>query len=372
MTLGKVIDEHRLVVCVGTGGVGKTTIAAAIAVGAALRGRHAMVLTIDPARQLARALGLAAFTGSGEQVAVEVWQDAHLNPTGSLAAAMLDQKGAWDAFIRRHAPSDSVRDAILGNPFYREMSTSFAGSTEYVAIEELCRLDESGQYDLIVLDTPPAGDAIDFLRAPARIDRLLDPEVANWLTSPYATIGRKAWRAATGGVRFVLRRLERATSAQTLREMSEFFRAFEGLFDDIARRSKRARALLGSSSTAFALITGPREDTRAETEALVRGMQDHGVQLGAIVVNRVHPFPGGHDLINAPLDEVLAEIPDRDVAGWLQRTYALACSISRAERKRLDTMQSKLRPGIGHAEIPELPHDTHSLNDLVVIADSLW
>ena len=372
MTVGEMIDRHGLIVCVGTGGVGKTTVAAAIAVGAALRGRRAMVITIDPAHQLARALSLTSLERNDQRVPNAVWEAADLHPRGSLAAAMLDQKGAWDSFIRRHAPSTSVRDAILSNPFYQELSSSFSGATEYVAIEELCRLSESGKYDLIVLDTPPAGAAIEFLQAPGRIDRVLDPEVRLWLIRPYGTLGRGVWRAASVGARYVLRRLERATSAGTLRQVSAFFMALEGLFDDITRRSERARALLGADTTAFVLITGPKEDTHAETDALIKSMQEHRVRLGATIVNRVHPVPGRGDLPEPILHAVLSEVPNVRAAGWLRRTYELARAIANAERRRIDALDQAMPSTIARAIIPELRHDADSFSNLVAIADELW
>ena len=372
MTVGEVIDRHSLIVCVGTGGVGKTTVAAATAVGAAIRGRRAMVITIDPAHQLARALGLTSLGRNDQRVPNAVWEAADLHPRGSLSAAMLDQKGAWDSFICRHAPSTSVRDAILSNPFYQELSSSFSGATEYVAIEELCRLSESGEYDLIVLDTPPAGSAIEFLQAPGRIDKVLDPEVSHWLTRPYATLGRGVWRAASLGARYVLGRLEHATSAGTLREVSAFFIALEGLFDEITRRSERARALLRADTTAFVLVTGPKEDTHAETEALIESMHEHRVRLGATVVNRVHPVPGGSDLPEPILHAVLSEIPDVQVAGWLRRTYELARAIANAERRRIEALDQAMPSAIARATIPELRHDADPFGNLVAIADELW
>ncbi len=169
MSLREVIAKHELVVCIGTGGVGKTSLAAAIAVGGALRGRRAVVLTIDPARALGRALGIDL--GSGiVPIGEALFARENLELLGRLDAGMLEQRGAWDAFVRRHAPSVAVERAILDNPFYRQLSRHFAGSTEYVAVEELCRLHESGRYDLVVLDTPPAAHSLDFVRAPDRID----------------------------------------------------------------------------------------------------------------------------------------------------------------------------------------------------------
>jgi anion-transporting ArsA/GET3 family ATPase len=196
MSFAELVARQRLIVCIGGGGVGKTTVAAAIALGAALAGRRAAVLTIDPARALGRAFGLPQLGAECTPIAASVFLDAGLHPRGTLAAGMLDQKRAWDAFIGRHAPSPELARSVIENPFYRELSARFAGATEYVAVEQLCLLHESGQYDLIVLDTPPAAHALDFVRAPEKLSRLLQPEVARWLVRGELAFGGKARRTS--------------------------------------------------------------------------------------------------------------------------------------------------------------------------------
>jgi anion-transporting ArsA/GET3 family ATPase len=370
-TLAQILSQHRAVVCVGTGGVGKTTVAAALALAGAMLGRRTMVLTIDPARQLARALGLA--TLRREPVAAAALAAAGLAPSGSLHAGMLDQKAAWDAFISRHAPSVEVRETLLDNPFYQQLSTSFAGSTEYMAIEELCRLDESGDYDLIIIDTPPAGHAVDFLRAPERIERLLDPEVAGWLSRPYRAVGRGPWRAVSASVRFVVRQLERAMGSRTLKEVSAFFVALDALFGDVAARAARARSLLRSERTAFVLVVGAKERVLTDGDDLAATMRALGVPLRATVVNRVHPLPG--DVAPEAIDRVLAELAATGVApptvAWLRDTWIAARATAGAEQDRLRAFAATLPPGTAWVEVPELDHDAHSLRDLAELAGLL-
>jgi anion-transporting ArsA/GET3 family ATPase len=353
--------RHRAVVCVGTGGVGKTTIAASLALAAAILGRRAMVLTIDPARQLARALGLAALGPLGEAVAIE-----RITARGTLHAAMLDQKAAWDAFITRHAPSKELRATLLDNRFYRQLSSSFAGSSEFMAIEELCRLDESGKYDLIVIDTPPASHAVDFLRAPERIERLLDPEVSGWLSRPYRG---GTWQSVSGAVELVLRRLERALGTRTLREVRAFFIALEALFGDVAARALRARALLRGPETAFVLVVGPMEREIAGALELVDAMHTLGIPLRASITNRVHPLPGDPNLPADVVERVLAatRAPPK-IAAWLGETWSRARSVARAERTRLEAFAAALPAGTSSIELPELDHDAHSLDDLALLA----
>jgi len=345
------LERHRLIVCVGAGGVGKTTVSAALALAAAERGRRAMVLTIDPARALARALGLAELTGSSQRVAA--------GTRGVLAAGMLDQKRAWDAFVTRQAPSPAVARTLLDNPFYQRLSTSFAGSTEYVAIEELCRLADSGEHDVIVLDTPPSAHAFDFLRAPERIDRLLDRDVIGALA-----VGRGAWRTASATARFVLRRLERAAGTRTLRDISTFFVALDLLAGAVLERTRRARALLRDPETAFVLVAGPRQLVVDESVVLAQRLRAHGASLAAVVVNRVHPAPDVAHAVAAAAFDALDGAP---AASWLRARWDDAVAEAAADASHLARLRAAL-PGVPLHAVPEADHDLHSLTDLARVA----
>lgn len=362
----EIVTRHRAVVCVGTGGVGKTTVAAALGLAGALAGRRTMVLTIDPARQLARALGLSSLERGGEAVPDEALRSAGLSVRGSLHAGMLDQKGAWDAFIVRHAPSAEVRDTLLSNPVYQQVSTSFAGSFEYMAIEELVRLDESGEYDLIVIDTPPAGAAVDFLRAPDRIEHLVDPAVMSVLSKPV-----RAWGGAWGAVSAVVHRLQGTFGTRALREISAFFVALDAIFGDVAARSERARAMLRSDQTAFVLVAGPTERVLADGDQLAATMRELGVPLRATVINRVHPL-FRQDFTVEDVEPVIASLASRGVdepaLTWLRRLWVTALRTAEAERNRLAPFAAAMPADSAWVEVPELDHDAHSLDDLVTLA----
>lgn len=362
--LTELVARHRAIVCVGTGGVGKTTIAAALGLSAATLGKRAMVLTIDPAHQLARALGMAALGSVGDPVATEM-----VAPPGALFAAMLDQKAAWDAFITRHAPSREVRDTLLDNRFYQRLSTSLAGSTEYMAMEELCRLDESDAYDLIVIDTPPAGHAIDFLLAPERIEHLLDREVAGWLRRPIQGAG---WSALSRAVQLVVRRLERAMGSRTLREISAFLVALDALFGDIAARAERVRALLRSESTAFVLVVAPTPRELEGAAELQRTMKRLEIPLRAVIANRVHPVgSGGEVATTGAIDRALGRASsDEVVRAWLAGLWRASVLRARTERDHLGTFRARLPSGTAWAELPELARDAHSLADLAALIGS--
>jgi anion-transporting ArsA/GET3 family ATPase len=376
-SLASLVASHRIVVCVGSGGVGKTTTAAALALHGARQGRAAMVLTIDPAKRLAQSLGLGELKSGGERIDEATLHRAGLAPAGSLSAGMLDQKSAWDEFITRHAPNEEVRRTILANEFYQHLSRSFAGSAEYMAIEELCRIDETGDYDLIVLDTPPTGHALDFLEAPARLENFLDRSVVGWLVKPYVAAGWSAWKAASRTVRFVVRRIEEAAGIQTLREVSDFFVAMERLFDGIAERSRKVRALLAGDATAFVLVAGPEEQVLGESEHLTTKMRELGMPLKGVVMNRVHPLPGSTDVAISPdaVEDMLAPLRERGVSSevlvWLIETYVASLTIARAEEVRREAFESGLEAGIAAVAVPEFDHDVHDLGSLAEIAESL-
>lgn len=358
--IASLLLRHRAVVCVGTGGVGKTTTAAALGLAAASLGRRTMVLTIDPARQLARALGLETLTRAGEPVDTK-----GLTAPGMLHAGMLDLKASWDAFISRHAPTTAVRDAMLANPFYQKVSTSFAGTTEFMAIEELCRLDESRAYDLIIIDTPPSGRAIDFLRAPERLEKLLAPEVSRWILG---RTGGGALQAVTGGARFLIKQLERAMGTRTMSEASGFFTALDAMFGDLSGRASRGRALLTGKETAFLLVVAPTAPELAGAVELTAGLKEMAAPLRGVIANRVHPLPGPRTLEK---DVLLAAGADENVTAWLQQTWSAARALADVERERLDGFAKSLPADAAWVEVPELEHDAHALEDLARLAGLL-
>ena len=374
MSLARIIARHRVIVCVGTGGVGKTTTAAALAVYGAMHGRKAMVLTIDPARRLAQSLGLQALSSRGERISQQVLDSAGVALQGTLSAAMLDQKSAWDEFIARHAPNAELRDTVLRNEFYQHLSRSFAGSTEYMAVEELCRIDESGRYDLIVLDTPPTGHALDFLEAPRRLEDFLDRSVVSWLVKPTLSAGWSAWKTASRTARFLMRRSEEATGMRTLGQISEFFVAMEALFDGITERSRKVRSLLAGDHTAFVLVAGPEEQALGESEMLTSKMRALGMPLKGVVMNRTHPVPEGGDAC-VRVEEMrklleacaLTGVPD-DVVSWLWRVYDDACTVARGEELRREVFEQGLEPGVARVNVPEFLGDVHDVRALAEVA----
>jgi len=376
MTLSSLIANHKIVVCVGTGGVGKTTVAASLAVHGALAGRRAMVLTIDPARRLAQSLGLHELRGDRQEIDLKELAQPGQTLRGTLSASMLDQKSAWDEFIARHAPNEEACRAILRNEFYQQMSRSFAGSTEYMAIEELCRIDESGEYDLVILDTPPTGHALDFLEAPRKLEDFLDRSMIGWFVKPYASFGWSAWKTASRSVKFLFERIEQATGVETLRQISEFFIAMEAMFDGIAERSRRVRDVLTSARTAFVLVTGPDEQVLGQSELLTEKVAFLGMPLRGVVVNRLHPLPAGaEERIPQPvLEERISRLlavngtVDPEAVAWLAGNHVAAQELATAETERRRAFEAGLPAGIVVQPVPEFEADVHDLPTLARFA----
>lgn len=384
MTLAKLVEGHRVVVSAGSGGVGKTTVAASVALWGALVGRRAVVITIDPARRLATSMGLGAI-GEGERtVAPEIFAAQGLGPVrGSLAAMMLDQKGAWDALVERHAPAEA-RARILANPFYQHLSQTFAGSHEYMAIEQLCVLVESGRYDLIVVDTPPTRHALDFLEAPKRIDDFLDRRVVRWFVRPYAAVGWSALRAVNRTASFILRRIEQATGVSALAEISDFFTSMSGLLENFHARVERAYEVLRGPDTAFVLVSGPEEQVLGDAEYLSTKMAALRMPLKGVVVNRVHREyrprgragawrgePGPEDLEG--LERLVAPVAgDAALAARLVENFADYQRLARGECLRLEQFRTGLPRGVPIVSVPNFPRDVHDLAGLAEMHPHLF
>jgi anion-transporting ArsA/GET3 family ATPase len=384
MTLAKLVERHRVVIAAGSGGVGKTTVAASVAVWGALVGRRTVVITIDPARRLASSMGLAALGHGEREVPRALFEAQGLGTVrGTLAAMMLDQKGAWDALVDRHAPPDA-RERILANPFYQHLSQTFAGSHEYMAIEQLCVLVESGRYDLIVVDTPPTRHALDFLEAPRRIDDFLDRRVVRWFVRPYVSAGWSALRAVNRTASFLLRRIEQATGVSALSQISDFFTSMSGLFDNFHTRVERAHEVLRGADTAFVLVSGPEEQVLDDAEYLTSKMAELRMPLKGVVVNRVHHEfrPRGRGGARrgevgreetAEVARILATALDGDeTAAALAENFADYQILARGESLRLEQFRAGLPKGIPVVRVPNFTHDVHDLAGLAAMHPHLF
>jgi len=357
--LDDILNRHRVIICAGSGGVGKTTTAASLAARAALSGKRTIVMTIDPAKRLADALGVRALGNIGATVTVDAV------PGGKLSAMMLDQKGAWDEMVERHAPSAEIRDRILQNSFYRHLSESFAGSQEYMAIEQLCELYASRQYDVIVVDTPPTRHALDFLEAPQRLADFLDRKVVKWFVKPYFSASWATMRFVNRTVGFLFRRLEEATGISALVEVSEFFTSMSGLFEGFEPRVRRVYELLRSKETAFVLVAAPDEPVLAEAEDFCRQVHDLDMQLRAVVFNRVHREMSGKGVATEQVRELLARIlGDGGLAKRMAENFDRYEAIGRGDGLRMEAFRRQLRKDVRVIEVPNFKTDVHNLEGL--------
>ncbi len=285
------LEKKRVLVCVGSGGVGKTTISATLALRAAVDGRSSLVCTIDPAKRLANSLGLRALGNVEAQVPASVLEPLGVKPKGKLHAMMLDMKATWDDLITKYAPPDK-RERILANRFYQSLSSALAGSQEYIAMEKLWELRTKRDYELIVLDTPPTAHALDFLEAPNRVLDFLDNEAAKWLLTPALAAGKLGLSLFSLGSSYVAKTISKFTGTETLQELAGFMMAIAPMNESFRERARGVRELLEAESTGFVLVTSPGRERLDEVTHFHRLLKQNRMEVVALVVNRVHPMPG--------------------------------------------------------------------------------
>ena len=356
------LKGSRIVICAGPGGVGKTTTAAALALGLAAGGRRVAVVTIDPARRLADALGLEELADEPHRIDPDRLPGFEPAAGGELWAMTLDAKRTFDGLIERLAADEAARDQVLGNPIYQQISTAVAGSHEFTAIAKLHELDAEGDYDVVVLDTPPSRNALDFLDAPGRLTSFFQGRAIRLLLRP-AGLGGRLLGAGTGAVFAIL---QRATGVDLLNDVAAFFRALGGMVDGFSERAARVEELLADPATRFVLVTSPEGGPRSEALFLARRLRASGMGLAAAVVNRVEPRPG-------PLpDNAAALVPrlDRQLA---ERVLAAA----RMQERRADhdsagveALRAEL-DGTPVFVVEQLDEDVHDATGLARVAARL-
>ncbi len=346
--LTSLLEGKRMVICAGSGGVGKTTVAAAVALGMAERGLRVAVVTIDPARRLANSLGLDELDNEPQRIDLEL--------PGELWAMMLDAKRTFDELIEHLAPDARTRDEVLANRIYQQLSTAVAGSQEFTAIAKLYELDQDRRFDLVVLDTPPSRNALDFLDAPGRLTRFFQGRALRLFLRPAGLGGRIIGRGT--GVVFSV--LQRVTGVDLLRDLSVFFRSLGGMVDGFTERARRVGALLEDPATTFLIVTAPRHDPVEEAIFFRRKLREAGMPFGGLVVNRVHTAPEGE------IPEELGAALGERVAGALHELTALA--------ERDAASIERLRDELGDPAVivPELDDDVHDVEGLERMREHLF
>lgn len=286
--IGPLVDSRRIVVCLGAGGVGKTTLAAAIALRAARSGKKVACLTIDPARRLADSLGVEQGPPGGGLSDITGRIGEEVEPGGSLSFGMLDPVATFDDFVRKRASTPERGEMILGNKLYRYISGSLSGMQEYMALVKLCDIAQDEDFELIVLDTPPTANALEFFTAPTRMTEALDGTLVRIMRRAYGGPGRVGFDLVGRWASSVMRAISRVTGAELLGEMIGFIDALSDLFGSFSTRAESVRRVLEGDHVTFMLVTTPDPSTQREATQLRKKLTEMGMNLSAVVFNRVH------------------------------------------------------------------------------------
>jgi len=381
-------------VCCGSGGVGKTTTAAALGVRAAALGRHVVVLTVDPARRLAQSMGLSSLDNTPRPVPLPGGEAA----AGSLHAMMLDMKRTFDEIVEAHADPDRAAQ-ILANPFYQSLSSSFAGTQEYMAMEKLGQLRRADEWDLIVVDTPPSRSALDFLDAPQRLSRFLDGRLIRLLTAPTKAGGRAYLKVFNAGFGMLTGVVTKILGAQMLRDVQTFVAALDTMFGGFRERAEDTYRLLQAPGTAFLVVATPEPDALREASYFVERLSQDRMPLAGLVLNRVHRSPAAR--LSAARSLAAAEAlqpgitpngngqpngnghaapPEGPPPAGTAPRHPLAAAALLLHAERMQVMASERRlaqrfttahPGVPVAEVPAQPEDVHDLPGLQAIGTAL-
>ena len=356
MTIADLVEERAVIVCAGSGGVGKTTTAAVLAMEAARRGRRAVVVTIDPAKRLADTLGIGALTNSATVIEGD-WP-------GQLSALMLDTKSTFDDLVSTYSETPDQAQRILQNPFYRNISGALSGTQEYMAGEKLYELYSSGRYDLVVVDTPPSRNALDFLDASRRLTKFLDHRLYRMLTAST----RAYMRAVNVAAQAFVRTVGKVVGGEVLDDALAFFQAFEGMEVGFRDRAASVQELLVSRETAYVLVASPRADTVEEASFFARKLVETHLPVEGLIVNRIHPrFGEGR----SEADRARAHTLAGTALGALYANLADFRQMADEERTHLADLSSQVEPA-PVVEVPVLPDDVHDLGTLAEIGSHIF
>ncbi|HET9609649.1 MAG TPA: ArsA-related P-loop ATPase [Acidimicrobiales bacterium] len=357
-TLAELIARRRIIVCCGSGGVGKTTLAAVVALEGARTGRRTVVVTIDPAKRLADALGLAGLTDTPSRIDGD-WP-------GELWATMLDTKSTFDALVMKHASSPEQGERILANTFYRNISGALSGTQEYMAMEKLYELHEETDFELVVVDTPPTRHALDFLDAPRRLSRFLEHRLFRLLIAP----SRGLVKAVNVAAQTFLRTVSKVVGSDVVEDAIAFFQAFEGMEEGFRQRAARVNELLAAPETAFVLVASPRRDTVEEAHFFADRLRQGGISVEGLVVNRVHPSFGSARDVSVALAAGAAKRAETlagTAIGGYYRNLADFQAVASRERAHLTGLSEAVAPA-PVVWVPFLSSDVHDIDGMAAVA----
>jgi anion-transporting ArsA/GET3 family ATPase len=356
MPLNELVAQSSILVCTGSGGVGKTTTAAVFALEGARQGRNAVVVTIDPAKRLADALGIEGLSNTPKEILGD-WP-------GRLSALMLDTKSTFDNLVVKNASNPEQAEGILENRFYRNISSALSGTQEYMAMEKLYELHEESAFDLVVVDTPPTRNALDFLDAPRQLTNFLDHRLYRILMAP----SRGVIKAVNVAAQAFLRTVAKVVGGEAIDDAITFFQAFEGMEQGFKDRANRVIELLSADETGFVLVASPRRDTVVEASFFAERLGEAGIDVRALVVNRMHPHFGDGSAEATRAEAAAHEGTD---LGRLYGNLADFQLVASREEDHLAGLAAKVDPA-PVVRVPFLPTDVHDLDGLALIGTHLF
>ncbi|HVU01716.1 MAG TPA: ArsA-related P-loop ATPase [Polyangiaceae bacterium] len=373
-SLFTLLESRRVVLCVGCGGVGKTTVAAALGLAAARRGKRVLTLTIDPAKRLANSLGLEEMTTEARAVDRAVLAGAGVPAEGNLTVMMLDTKRTFDDLVERFASSPEARDRILRNKLYQYISTHLAGTQDYMAMEKLLAVKDDPAYDLVILDTPPTRNALDFLEAPERLVEALDGPAIRWFLQAFDQSRKFNLNILAQGAAAILRGVSKLTGGGFLEQIAEVIADLNDLFGGFRERAARVSAAFRDRTVAYVLVTSAAPLAIAEIAYFAERLAEHGMRGDGFVVNRLHVAPAAR----ASLEDVERSIAAHDVAlgpGGADRVLVAMreeFALAEADQKHLEELE-RVRRKLGVTGSPlvrvrALPTDVHDVGTLLGIA----
>lgn len=364
--LSQLIADRHIIVCVGPGGVGKTTTAAALALRAADEGRRTIVLTIDPARRLAQSLGLTELDNTPRRITVPTTE----RRAPELWGMMLDMKSTFDEMVLDMTTPEKAKQ-IFSNPFYQHISSTLAGTQEYMAMEKLWELHEEGRWELIVLDTPPTRSALDFLDAPNKVTDFLEGKFLRLLLWPYLKAGKTYLKAVSFGAKAFMKVATKITGSELLADVANFFMAFEGMYDTFKERAKRVHDLLAARRTGFVVVSSPRDASLKEARYFVQRLAAEKMPLGGVVMNRTHTVP------LAPGLEDPRSVAERARAAGDGTVLAPALELYDAWRQESIREDDAVKASLGDLSevpvwrVPDFADDVHDIPSLRRVAEEL-
>jgi anion-transporting ArsA/GET3 family ATPase len=362
-SIAELLEGKRVCICAGSGGVGKTTTSAAIAAGMAARGHKVAVLTIDPAKRLADSLGLPELGNTERQVDPGLFEEAGIETNGGeLWAMMLDAKATFDEVVRKHAPDAETRERILSNRIYQQLSNALAGSQEYMAMEKLFEIHAEDRYDLLVLDTPPSRNALDFLDAPRRLTQFIEGRALQVFIKPTG-LGMKVFGRGAGMAFGVMKRI---TGVDLLQDLAEFFQAMSGMVGGFRERAKRVTELLAADESTFLVVCGPQGEPIDEAVYFHRKLVEAKLPFGGVIVNKVHyedEMPVEREELGPELSEAVG---DEDLAARVRENFEAFRVLSERDRRNVEHLAKEMRTR-AVIRVPYLDEDVHDLRGLMEV-----